>query len=156
MYLRASTLCCFHNISIPILSKCCVWCVRSETKVRKHVALHPQKRDGLLGTRKGVGRGGGRGRKSEWLVRSLPLGSRPKRPWTTARTTTVLRQWRPRHCVGACVLRSCCLNCCAEQSHKDSVRNTAVGEQLKLPFHFAVFLLLLFNAEFSCSRPSWI
>ena len=28
----------------------------------------------------------------------------------------------PRHCVATSVLRSCCLNCCAEQSHKDNVR----------------------------------
>ena len=26
---------------------------------------------------------------------------------------------------------NCCFNCCAEQSHKDNVRNTAVEEQLK-------------------------
>ena len=37
----------------------------------------------------------------------------------------------PRHCAATSVLRNCCLNCCAEQSHKDSVRNTAVVKQLK-------------------------
>ena len=30
--------------------------------------------------------------------RSLTL-ERPRKPWTTARTTAVLRQWTPRHCV---------------------------------------------------------
>ena len=35
--------------------------------VSKHVALRPQKRDGLLGTGK-WGMGGGGGVKSEWLV----------------------------------------------------------------------------------------
>ena len=32
----------------------------------------------------------------------------------------------PRHCVATSVPRSCCFNCCAEQSHKDNVRNTVV------------------------------
>ena len=77
MYVRASILCCFHNGSIQILSKCCVGCVQRETKVSKHVALHPQKRDGLLGTGEGVcvcvGGGGGE-RKSEWLDRTLRPG----------------------------------------------------------------------------------
>ena len=37
----------------------------------------------------------------------------------------------PRHCATTSVLRSCCLNCCAEQSHKDNVRSTAVEKQLR-------------------------
>ena len=31
-----------------------------------------------------------------------------------------------RHCAAASVLRNCCFNCCAGQSHKDNVRCTAV------------------------------
>ena len=61
-----------------------------------------------------------------------PTLKRPRRPWTTARTTTVLRQWGPRHCeLATSVLRNCCFNCCAKHSHKDSVRSTAVEEHLK-------------------------
>ena len=37
----------------------------------------------------------------------------------------------PRHCVATSVLHNCCLSCCAEQSHKDNVRNIAVEEQLE-------------------------
>ena len=75
------------------------------------------------------GEGGGLG-DSEWLDRPLPPG-RPRRPWTTARTTTTLRQRGPRHCVATSVLRNCCFDCCAELCHKDNVRSTAVEEQLK-------------------------
>ena len=32
----------------------------------------------------------------------------------------------PRHCAAASVLRNCCFNCCAGQSHKDNVCYTAV------------------------------
>ena len=32
----------------------------------------------------------------------------------------------PRHCAATSVLRNCCFNCCAGQSHKDNVRCTAV------------------------------
>ena len=37
----------------------------------------------------------------------------------------------PRHCAATSVLRNCCLNCCAEQSHKDNVRSPAVEKQLR-------------------------
>ena len=73
----------------------------------------------------GVERGGGEG-----VDRTLRNG-RPRRPWTTGRTTTMLRQWGPCHCVATSASRNCCFNCCAEQSHKDNVRSTAVEEQLK-------------------------
>ena len=36
-----------------------------------------------------------------------------------------------RHCAATTVTRSCCLNCYAEQSHKDNVRSSAVGKRLK-------------------------
>ena len=35
-----------------------------------------------------------------------------------------------RHCTATSVLHKCCLNCCAEQSHKDNVRSSAVEKQL--------------------------
>ena len=37
-----------------------------QLEVSKHVALQPQKRDGLLGTGKGM-----EGRKSEWLIHAV-------------------------------------------------------------------------------------
>ena len=36
-----------------------------------------------------------------------------------------------RHCAATTVPRNCCPNCCAEQSHNDYVRSSAVGKQLK-------------------------
>ena len=72
---------------------------------------------------------GGVGGEKEWVVRPRnPTLERPRRPWTTARTT-MLRQWRPRHCEATSVLRNRCFNCCAE--HKDNVCGTAVRGQLK-------------------------
>ena len=56
---------------------------------------------------------------------------RPRRLWTTTRTTTMLRQWKLHHCTATSILLSCCFNCCAEQSHEDNVHSTAVEEQLK-------------------------
>ena len=76
----------------------------------------PQKPNGLLET----GKGGGGERVSGSTTRSDPES--PRRPWTTARTTTMLRQWG----------HSCCFNRCVDQSHKDSIHSTAVEEQLKL------------------------
>ena len=35
------------------------------------------------------------------------------------------------HCAATTASRSCCPNCYAEQSHKDNVRSSAVGKQLK-------------------------
>ena len=76
--------------------------------------------------------GGGGGGEKVWVTCPRnPTLKRPKRPWTTARTTTMLRQWRPRHCEATSVLCSCCFNCCVEQSHKDNVRSTAVEKQRK-------------------------
>ena len=40
---------------------------------------------------------------------------RRRRPWTTTRTSTVLRQRGPRCYVATSVLRNCCFNCRAEQ-----------------------------------------
>ena len=36
-----------------------------------------------------------------------------------------------RHCAATTAPRNCCPNCYAEQSHKDNVRSSAVGKQLK-------------------------
>ena len=36
-----------------------------------------------------------------------------------------------RHCAATTAPRNRCPNCCAEQSHKDNVRSSAVGKQMK-------------------------
>ena len=36
-----------------------------------------------------------------------------------------------RHCAATTTPRNCCPNCYAAQSHKDNVRSSAVGKQLK-------------------------
>ena len=36
-----------------------------------------------------------------------------------------------RHCAATTALRNCCPKCYAKQSHKDNVRSSAVGKQLK-------------------------
>ena len=36
-----------------------------------------------------------------------------------------------RHCAATTAPRSCCPNCYAEQSHRDNVRSSAAGKQLK-------------------------
>ena len=54
---------------------------------RVHSALHPQKRDGLLGTGTGSGR--------EWKSQGSTMDTAQKRPerlWTTTRTLEVLRR----------------------------------------------------------------
>ena len=83
----------------------------------EHFALRPQKRGGLLGTGAGweEGGGGGTGHRP----------GRPRRSWTAARTTNTFKVVSHGHCVATSVLHNCCLNCCAEQSHKDTVRSTA-------------------------------
>ena len=63
---------------------------------------------GEIGTGTDGGRGSRRGRKR--------VNGRPKRLWTTARTTTMLRQWGPRQRAATSVLRKCCFNWCAEQT----------------------------------------
>ena len=64
-------------------------------------------------------------------MRGSPARSDPeksRRPWTTARTT-MLRQWGRRNCVATSVPRiAVSTRGCAEQSHKDNVRSTAVEE----------------------------
>ena len=73
--------------------------------------------------------GGGRERMSSSSASFDP--ERQRRMWTTARTTAMLRQWGPRHCVATSILRDCCFNCCAKQSRKDNVRSSAVEKQLE-------------------------
>ena len=83
------------------------------------VALRPRKRDGLLG--KGT---------TEWR---LDRGYRPKKTGETVdrrQNNGNVKAVSPRHCPATCALRNCCFICCAGQSHKDSDRCTAVGEQL--------------------------
>ena len=63
--------------------------------VLDHVALHPQKRGGLLGTGTvgggGGGGGGGRRRESEGSTADIAR-KRLEGPWTAARTMEVLRR----------------------------------------------------------------
>ena len=66
-------------------------------QVSKHVALCPQKRGGLVGIGTGGGGGGGGERVSDSTAHSDPEWLRRLR--TTARTTAMLGQWEPRHCV---------------------------------------------------------
>ena len=54
---------------------------------------------------------------------------RPRLPWTAAGTTGCLGSVRPRAATTA--PSNCCPNCYAKQSHKDNVRSSAVGKQLK-------------------------
>ena len=92
-----------------------------------HFVLRQQKRDGLLGT----GTGGGRGRKSEGSTADTAW-KRPERPWTATRTMEVLRRCplaiaqRLMHC--AIAVSTAVLG----QNHKDNVRCTAVEEQLEV------------------------
>ena len=74
---------------------------------------------------------GGRGDGAEMNSTSaLSYTQRPKRPSATARTT-MLRRWGPRQCQATLHFVNCCFNSCVDQSHKDSVRNVSVEEQLK-------------------------
>ena len=70
----------------------------------------------------------GRGRKSEGSTADTAR-KRPERPWTAARTMEVLKAVSPRHCAATSAPRNCCFNGRAGQSHKDSVRCTAVEQQ---------------------------
>ena len=74
------------------------------------VALRPRKRDGLLGTGTGVGRG----RQSEGSTAETAR-KRPERPWTVDRRQNngSVKAVSPRHCPATCALRNCCFNCCA-------------------------------------------
>ena len=60
-----------------------------------------------------------------------PTIKRQRRPWTTARTTTMLGSGDLASAKQLVYSANCCFNCCAEQSHKDNVRSTVVEEQLK-------------------------
>ena len=64
---------------------------------------------------------------AEWLVL---LSKGPKRPWTTTRTTAMLRRWDPGCAKQLVCSANFCFNCCTEQSHNDNVRSTAVEEPL--------------------------
>ena len=55
---------------------------------------------------------------------------RPRLPWTAARTKDCYGSVRPALRSDYTGPRNCCPNCYAEQSHKDSVRSSAVGKQL--------------------------
>ena len=55
---------------------------------------------------------------------------RPKRPSATARTTVKEVGTPPVRIRQLVHLADCCFNSCAEQSHKDSVREAFVEEQL--------------------------
>ena len=88
------------------------------------VALHPRRRDGLLGT------------GTEWegddRVKARPR-NRPKKTGETVdrrQNNGSVKAVSPRHCPATCALRNCCFNRCAGQSHKDNVRCTAVDKQL--------------------------
>ena len=73
---------------------------------------------------RGQGESRGKGKKEGWLDRGLQPG-KPRMSWTAARTTEMLiKTVFPRHCVATSVPRSCCLSCCAEQSHVGVEGNT--------------------------------
>ena len=105
-----------------------------------HVALRPQKRDGLLGTGTGGGGGRARGRESEGSTADTAR-KRPERPWTAARTMEI-KAVSPRHCAATSALRNCCFNCRAGQSHKDNVRCTAV-EASRPPHNRTLYLAVI-------------
>ena len=75
------------------------------------------------------GGGGGGDRRVKPRNRRQP--GRPRLPWTAARTTKCHKAVSVRHCAATTAPRNCCSNCYAEQSHKDIVRSSAVGKQLK-------------------------
>ena len=58
---------------------------------------------------------------------------RPRLPWTAAGTTKInVKAVFAWHGAATTVPRcNCCPNCYAEQSHKDNVRSSVVGKQLK-------------------------
>ena len=71
---------------------------------------------------------GERGRKSEGSI----AGAHPEDQEAADRrqNNEMLRQCPLRHCAATSVPRNHCPNCCAEQSHKDSFRTSAVEKQL--------------------------
>ena len=94
-------------------------------EVSIHFASCPPKRGGLLGT-------GTRGEEGERVT------ARPRAPTRKTEEAVdrrhnnqnfnvkAVKAVSPRHSVGTSVPRSRCFNCCAEQSHEDNVRSTAV------------------------------
>ena len=83
-------------------------------------------------SRDGGGGGGEEGGRERVKARSQAPTRKTKMPWTATRTTTkMLRQCPLRHCAATSVLRSCCPNCCVEQSHKDNVRSSAAEKRLR-------------------------
>ena len=89
-----------------------------------HVALRPQKRGCLLGT-------GTEGEEDE-RVKARPADTARKKTGETAdrrQNNGSVKAVSPRHCAATSALHNGCFNCRAGQSHKDSVRCTAVEEQ---------------------------
>ena len=83
-------------------------------------AVRPQKRGSLLGT---GGGGGGGAAKSEGSTRT------PTRKTEEAvdrrQNNQNVKAVSPRRCGATSILGNCCLDCCAEQSHKENDRSTA-------------------------------
>ena len=73
------------------------------------------------GERPGGGRGG---RKCEWLDRAHRTG-RPRRPWTAARTTKMLRRC-PLAIAQQLVYHAFAVSAVVQSSHKDNFCRTAV------------------------------
>ena len=93
----------------------------------KHVALRPQKRDGLLRTGNEAGGGGGGGGRCVCVCVCVWGGARPRAPTRKDRGD---RGPPPEQqlCSGGGDLAiakqlvysaKCCFNCCADQSHKN-------------------------------------
>ena len=90
------------------------------------IAQRPRRREGLLGT----GTSGKRGTE-EW---NLETGADPEDQGCRGppqEQQDVKKAVSVRHCAATTAPRNCCPNCYAEQSHKDNVRSSAVGKQLK-------------------------
>ena len=66
--------------------------------------------------------GGGGGQKSEGSTARTDPELKTEEAVDRRQNNGSVKAVSPRHCVATSVLRSCCLNCCAEQSHKDNVR----------------------------------
>ena len=78
-------------------------------------------------------RGGDSGRGEEVGGGGERVKARPRAPTRKTEEAVDRRQNNgsvkavsPRHCAATSVLRSCCFNCCAGQSHKNNVCCTVV------------------------------
>ena len=95
------------------------------------VLLHANKLFTSIEARCLIGRGGGRG--GGWGGGGGGVKARPRTPTRKTEEAVDRRQNNnnvkavsPRHCEATSVLRNCYLSRCAERSHKDNVRSTAV------------------------------